>query len=110
MKDNSIGEIISAGTFTHGNDGPDALDEFLRILKPEGLFVLFINSKFFIRVGFKKNFLKLIIGHLPLYLKKLVHIVKILIKHITKLRYLLVFFLINYSGYVKVPCNKNAPF
>ena len=56
LKNNSIGAIISAGTFTHGHVGPDAFDELLRITKPGGLFVLSINSKVFIKDGFKKNF------------------------------------------------------
>ena len=59
LKDNSIGAVISAGTFTHGHVGPDAFDELLRIAKPGGLFVLSINSKFFIKAGFKKKFVKI---------------------------------------------------
>ena len=59
IKSNSIGAIVSAGTFTHGHVGPDALDELLRITKPGGLFVLSINSKVFIKNGFKKKFLKI---------------------------------------------------
>ena len=59
LKDNSIGAIVSAGTFTHGHVGPDVFDELLRITKPGGLFVLSINSKFFIKAGFKEKFLKI---------------------------------------------------
>jgi len=59
LKENSIGAVVSAGTFTHGHVGPDALDELLRIAKPGGLFVLSINSKFFIKAGFKEKFLKI---------------------------------------------------
>ncbi len=59
LEANSIGAIISAGTFTHGHVGPEAFDELLRIAKPGGLFVLSINSKFFIKAGFEKKFLKL---------------------------------------------------
>ena len=59
IKSNSIGAIVSAGTFTHGHVGPDALDELLRITKPGGLFVLSINSKVFIKNSFKKKFLKI---------------------------------------------------
>ena len=43
LKDNSIGAVVSAGTFTHGHVGPDAFDELLRIVRPGGLFVLSIN-------------------------------------------------------------------
>ena len=45
LKNNSIGAVVSAGTFTHGHVGADAFDELLRITKPGGLFVLSINSK-----------------------------------------------------------------
>ena len=59
LRNNSIGAIISAGTFTHGHVGPDAFDELLRITKPGGLFVLSINSKVFIKNGFKDKFLSI---------------------------------------------------
>ncbi len=59
LKSNSIGAVVSAGTFTHGHVGPDAFDELLRITKPGGLFVLSINSKVFIKDGFKNKFLKI---------------------------------------------------
>lgn len=59
IKSNSIGAIVSAGTFTHGHVGSDALDELLRITKPGGLFVLSINSKVFIKNGFQKKFLQI---------------------------------------------------
>ena len=59
LKNNSIGAVVSAGTFTHGHIGPDAFDELLRITKPGGLFVLSINSKVFIKGGFKEKFLKI---------------------------------------------------
>ena len=59
LKDNSLGAVVSAGTFTHGHVGPDAFDELLRIVRPGGLFVLSINSKFFIKEGFKEKFSKI---------------------------------------------------
>ncbi|PPR43373.1 MAG: Ubiquinone/menaquinone biosynthesis C-methyltransferase UbiE [Alphaproteobacteria bacterium MarineAlpha5_Bin11] len=59
LKNNSIGAVVSAGTFTHGHIGPDVFDELLRITKPGGLFVLSINSKYFIEKGFQKKFLKI---------------------------------------------------
>ena len=59
LKNNSIGAIISAGTFTHGHVGPDSFDELLRITKNGGLFVLSINSKVFIKNGFKDKFLSI---------------------------------------------------
>ncbi len=57
LKSNSIGAVVSAGTFTHGHVGPDAFDELLRITKPGGLFVLSINSKVFIKNNFQEKFL-----------------------------------------------------
>ena len=59
LKNNSIGAVVSAGTFTHGHVGPDTFDELLRITKPGGLFVLSINSKVFIKGGFQEKFLKI---------------------------------------------------
>ena len=59
LNDNSLGAAVSAGTFTHGHVGPDAFDELLRIVRPGGLFVLSINSKFFIKAGFKEKFSKI---------------------------------------------------
>ena len=59
LKSNSIGAIVSAGTFTHGHVGPNAFDELLRITKPGGLFVLSINSKVFIKGGFQEKFLRI---------------------------------------------------
>ena len=59
LKDNSIGAVVSAGTFTHGHVGPESFDELLRITKPGGLFVLSINSKVFIKYGFEEKFLQI---------------------------------------------------
>ena len=59
LKDNFFGAVVSAGTFTHGHVGADAIDELLRITKPGGLFVLSINSKFFVKAGFEKKFLNI---------------------------------------------------
>ena len=59
LKNNSIGAVVSAGTFTHGHVGPDAFDELLRITKPGGLFVLSINSKVFIKNGFQEKFIRI---------------------------------------------------
>ena len=56
---NSIGAVVSAGTFTHGHVGPDAFDEMLRITKPGGLFVLSINTKVFIEDGFQEKFFRI---------------------------------------------------
>ena len=59
LKNNSIGAIVSAGTFTHGHVGPEAIDELLRITKPNGLFVLSIHSELFVKGGFEEKFIKI---------------------------------------------------
>ena len=59
LRNNSIGAIVSAGTFTHGHVGPDVFVELLRITKPGGLFVLSINSKIFVKNGFQEKFLRI---------------------------------------------------
>ena len=56
IADETYGAIISAGTFTHGHVGPDALDELLRIAKPGGQFVLGVNAEAFVAYGFDKKF------------------------------------------------------
>ena len=59
LKSNSIGAVVSAGTFTHGHVGPDAFDELLRITKPGGLFVLTNKKKVFVKYGFKEKFIQI---------------------------------------------------
>ena len=59
LKSNSIGAVVSAGTFTHGHVGPNAFDELLRITKKGGLFVISINTKFFVKDGFKEKFIQI---------------------------------------------------
>ena len=52
IESSSIGSVVSAGTFTYGHVGPEAIDELLRITKSDGLFVLSIHSKLFYESGF----------------------------------------------------------
>ena len=59
LEDNSIGAVVSAGTFTHGHVGAEAIDELLRVTKTGGLFVMSINSKVFINGGFQKKFIQI---------------------------------------------------
>ena len=59
IKSNSIGSVLSAGTFTHGHVGSEALDELLRITKPKGLFILSIHKEYFFNGGFKKKFFEI---------------------------------------------------
>ena len=59
FKNDSFGAVVSTGTFTHGHVGPNAFDELLRITKPGGLFVMSINTKFFLKDGFKEKFMQI---------------------------------------------------
>ena len=56
IDNNYYGAIVSAGTFTHGHIGPNALDELLRVTKPSGLFVITIHSKVFVNQNFEQKF------------------------------------------------------
>ncbi len=49
---NGYGAVLSAGTFTHGHLGPDALESLLRIGRPGSLFCIGINSAHFEKQGF----------------------------------------------------------
>jgi len=48
--------IVSAGTFTHGHVGPDALDELIRVSAPGAIFCLGINAEHFEALGFAAKF------------------------------------------------------
>jgi len=61
LEDCTYGGLVSAGTFTHGHVGPDALDELLRVAKPGALFVLGINAAIYETAGFAKKFATLAI-------------------------------------------------
>lgn len=52
IPDNAYGGLISAGAFTHGHVGPDALDELARIAAPGALFVLGVNAEVFGELDF----------------------------------------------------------
>ena len=56
IKDDVYGAIVSAGTFTHGHVGPEALDELLRIAQVGAVFVLGINAAHFEALGFAAKF------------------------------------------------------
>jgi len=51
--DAGYGGVVSAGTFTHGHVGPEALPELLRIARPGALFALSINAAVFEAAGFR---------------------------------------------------------
>ena len=48
--------LTSAGTFTHGHVGPEALRELLRVLKPGAVCAISGNKAFFEAAGFKSAF------------------------------------------------------
>lgn len=54
--DSSYAAVVSAGTFTHGHVGPQALDELLRIASPDALFILTIKKDHFNDRGFADKF------------------------------------------------------
>lgn len=56
IEDGRYGAVISAGTFTHGHVGPEALDEVLRIARSGAHFVLGINAAHFAALGFEAKF------------------------------------------------------
>ncbi len=49
---NDYGAIVSAGTFTTGHLGPQALAALLDIAKSGALFVIGVNKAFFVKAGF----------------------------------------------------------
>ena len=56
VEDNAYQGIVSAGTFTHGHVGPEAIDGLLRIAAPGALFALSINAEHFEARGFAAKF------------------------------------------------------
>jgi ubiquinone/menaquinone biosynthesis C-methylase UbiE len=59
IRDESYGALLSAGTFTHGHVGPEALPEIMRIARPRALFCLGINGAHFEAHGFGDAFARL---------------------------------------------------
>lgn len=47
IEDGTYGSVVTAGTFTTGHVGPEAVDELVRIVRPGGLLVLGVNSRFY---------------------------------------------------------------
>jgi SAM-dependent methyltransferase len=52
----SYAGIVSAGTFTHGHLGPDALDELLRVARPGARAAIGVNAAHFHERGFASWF------------------------------------------------------
>lgn len=48
--------VVSAGTFTHGHVGPEALDELVRVGASGALYVLTIKKDHFVEKGFATKF------------------------------------------------------
>ncbi len=59
IADDAYGAVLSAGTFTHGHVGPQALDEVLRVARPGALLCLGINAAHFEAHGFGAAFARL---------------------------------------------------
>ena len=54
--DGSYASVVSAGTFTHGHVGPEAMDELLRVAGSAALFVLTIKAELYVKQGFAAKF------------------------------------------------------
>ena len=52
----SYAGVVSAGTFTHGHVGPDALSEMLRVARPGSVCVIGVNASLFEVNGFRQRF------------------------------------------------------
>jgi SAM-dependent methyltransferase len=48
----TYGAVVSAGTFTTGHVGPEAIEELARIVRPGGLLVLGVNTRFYEAASF----------------------------------------------------------
>jgi predicted TPR repeat methyltransferase len=51
--------VVSAGTFTHGHVGPEALDELVRVAASGAIFVLSIKADLYASQGFEAKFAQL---------------------------------------------------
>ncbi len=56
VADGTYASAISAGTFTSGHVGPEALDEVLRVVRPGGLVALSVNGEHWQVAGFEAKF------------------------------------------------------
>ena len=50
---NAYGAVVSAGTFTSGHVGPQALESLLDIARPDALFIIGVNKAFFLEADFE---------------------------------------------------------
>jgi predicted TPR repeat methyltransferase len=56
LADDVYAGVVSAGAFTHGHLGPDAIEELLRVAAPGARFALGINAAHFEQDGFADRF------------------------------------------------------
>lgn len=56
LEADSYRSVVSAGTFTHGHVGPEALDELIRVSASGAVFCLGINAEHFETHGFPAKF------------------------------------------------------
>ena len=56
LASDSYAGVVSAGTFTHGHVGPDALSEMLRVARPGSVCVIGVNASLFEVNGFRQRF------------------------------------------------------
>ncbi len=59
IDDGVYGGVVSAGTFTHGHVGPEAMDELMRVAASGAQFVLGVNAAHFEAQGFAAKFASL---------------------------------------------------
>jgi len=60
LPDGSYCGLTSAGTFTHGHVGPEALDELIRLLRPGAVCAICGNDRFLGSADFRKAFASLV--------------------------------------------------
>ena len=56
LPENQYGAVVSAGTFTHGHVGPEALLKLLRLCRAGALFVIGVNGTAFDQYHFGSHF------------------------------------------------------
>jgi SAM-dependent methyltransferase len=56
FEDGAYNTVVSAGTFTHGHVGPEAVDELIRVAARGALFVVTIKADVFEPLGFARKF------------------------------------------------------
>ncbi len=59
LEDSAYRGVISAGTFTNGHVGPEALDELIRVSAEAALFCLGVNAEHFAAHGFGRKLAEL---------------------------------------------------